>query len=189
MDYLFIGCIALIFQYIFDLNKLFSIHRTLNIFYGISNILLAVATIGILLGDTAGFHIPIGLKIIFTILAAISLLLLIYSLFFALPFKKSYIDIKKTGLVDTGIWALSRHIWVVWFLMLYLFLGLASGKLIMLYADFIWTVFNIIHVYIQDRWIFPNTLAGYKQYQNEVPFLFPTRTSIRKCLRTFRLNS
>lgn len=186
MDYIIIGCIAFVFQYIFDLNKLFNIHRSFNIFFAIGNLLVAAATIGILVSNGPGFHPPIVLQILFSILAIISFVIMIYSLFFALPFKKTYVDMGPVELIDTGMWALCRHVWVVWFVFLYIFCWLASGKMMMFYAGVIWTVFNVIHVYIQDRWIFPHTLPGYYRYKKEVPFLIPTRKSIRRCLDTFR---
>lgn len=116
-----------------------------------------------------------------------SFCLFFYTLFFALPFRKTYCgaeDIEKV--IDTGMYALCRHPGVIWFFFLFLFLWMASGKAMMLQAAIIWTIMDIIHVYIQDRWIFPKTLTGYELYKEKAPFLIPNLSSIRKCMAALK---
>ncbi|MGI6685579.1 MAG: hypothetical protein ACOX47_08970 [Bacillota bacterium] len=119
----------------------------------------------------------------FGILAAISLLLIPYALFFALPFRKTYIETEnKNTVVDQGMYALCRHPGVMWFFFFYFFLWLTSGKMTVMWAGMIWTIMDIIHVYVQDRWLFPKTLIGYDSYQEKVPFLVPNLKSIKQLL-------
>jgi protein-S-isoprenylcysteine O-methyltransferase Ste14 len=186
MLYVVIGCIAFAFLYIFDLNKLISIHRALNISFACGVFLLTLATYGIVVTPSPGFWIGSIWKVTFGLLTMAAFSLMIYSLFFALPFRKTYVAMDKIQLVNTGMWALCRHVGVLWFFFMYLFLWLATGKLIVLYAGITWTILDIVHVYMQDRWIFPQTLPGYDKYKREVPFLIPNRKSIRKCLNTLR---
>jgi protein-S-isoprenylcysteine O-methyltransferase Ste14 len=112
---------------------------------------------------------------------------MVCTLFFWLPFKKTYVTTDQTNtVVSTGMYALCRHPGAIWVCLFYLFLWLASGKLMMLWAGAIWTLINILYIYVQDRWIFPHILTGYNLYQQEVPFLIPNNKSIKICLTTFR---
>jgi protein-S-isoprenylcysteine O-methyltransferase Ste14 len=111
------------------------------------------------------------------ILALFSLILLIYTLFGAIPFKKTYIEYERNTVVYTGIYALCRHPGVLWFFFFYLFLGFTLESKLMLIAALVWTCMDLVYVFIQDRWIFPITLENYQDYKKEVPFLIPNLTS------------
>lgn len=182
MLYILLGCFAFMFLYIFDLNKLYNIHPVLNSFFALGVLLLSGSTLGILFTDSVKFETGTAFKVFFSMLALVAFILMIYSLFFALPFKKTYVEMKEIKLIDTGMWALCRHVGVFWFFFLYLFLWLASGKILMFIAGVIWTSLDVIHVYIQDRWIFPQTIPEYDKYKLQVPFLIPNKASISRCL-------
>ena len=183
MIFIIIGCIAFIFLYIFDLNKIVFLHRNINICFAVGLLLLVFSTMGILLGSFENFEVSISLQLFFGAMSISSLLLIIYSLFFALPFGKTYIEVEKGNtVVDTGMYALCRHPGVIWFFFFYLFLWLASGKMMIMWAGIIWTGMDIVHVYVQDRWLFPKNLNGYDSYKNKVPFLVPNLASIKKSI-------
>ena len=112
---------------------------------------------------------------------------MLYALFIALPFQKTYMEIEKDNkVIDKGMYALCRHPGVLWFFFFYLFLWLASGKMIIMWAGIIWTIMDIIHVYVQERWLFPKNLRGYDQYQKRVPFLIPNARSIKQFILTIK---
>lgn len=185
MKFIIIGCLAFVFLYLFDFNKIILLHKFFNIFFAIGVALLVFSTLGILFGNFARFELTFILRLFFGVLSACSLFLMLYALFFALPFRKTYVDVEKENpVVDTGMYALCRHPGVVCFFFFYLFLGLASGILMMIWATLVWTVMDIIHVYVQDRWLFPETLKDYEIYKGEVPFLLPNRKSLRKFATT-----
>jgi protein-S-isoprenylcysteine O-methyltransferase Ste14 len=184
MIYIVIGCLAFVFFYIFDLNKITFIHKYINMSFAAGGIILVASTLGILWGDYKAFDAPILLRWFFGLLSLVSLILMLYSLFYALPFSKTYVVTEPGRLIDTGMWALCRHAGVLWFIFLYLFLWLASGKTMMMWAWIIWTFMDVIHVYVQDRWLFPKIFPDYDQYKNRVPFLIPTPVSIKKCIAT-----
>lgn len=185
MIYIITGCLAFVFFYIFDLNKIVFIHKNINLCFAVGGIVLVASTLGILLGDYQSFDVPGWLASIFGLMALIALLLMLYSLFFALPFSKTYVATEPGRLIDTGMWALCRHAGVLWFIFLYLFLWLASGKTMIMWAGIIWTFMDVIHVYVQDRWIFPKIFPDYDHYKTEVPFLIPNQKSIKKCMSSF----
>lgn len=183
MDLIALGWFSFVFFLTFDFNKLNFLHKSVNIFFAIGLVLLTIAVLGILLGDFPGFEMPIYLKVFWGGLAVIALILLLYSLFFPLPFTTTYIETEKANtVVDTGMYALCRHPGVIWFGLFCLFLWLASGKMIMLWAGITWTLMDILLVYVEDRWIFPRILKGYEQYKMCVPFLIPNSSSVKRCI-------
>lgn len=187
MTFVLVGCLAFVFLFLFDLNKIRFRSKSLNLCFAVSVAMLAFSTIGILVGDYQSMAVYGPWKIIFCTLAAVSLILMFYSLFFAIPFNDSYVEAGGgNSVVDTGMYALCRHPGVVWFFFFYLFLWLASGKKMMLWAGFIWTLMDVFHVYLQDRWFFPATLEGYDVYKRTTPFLIPNLNSIRRSLTTFQ---
>lgn len=113
--------------------------------------------------------------------------LCLYSWFGNLPFKKTYMESGTSGvLIKTGTYAMTRHPGVVWYTFLLVSLFLVSGSKLMLIAGPIWLVMDIIHVYVQDRFLFGKMFPGYEDYRRETPMLIPTLRSIEACLRTIR---
>ncbi|NLV15695.1 MAG: hypothetical protein GXY50_00605 [Syntrophomonadaceae bacterium] len=187
MTFLVLGCLAFVFFYIFDLNKLFSWHKRLNIFFAIGIAVLAVSTVGALFSGPRLFEFSFAIRLLWGSLSIITLLLVPYTLFFALPFTQTYLETaNQNTVIDTGMYALCRHPGVLWFLLFYLFLWLTSGKALVLWGGLLWTLMDIIHVYVQDRWVFPKIIIGYDQYKDKVPFLIPDRNSIRQAITTFK---
>jgi protein-S-isoprenylcysteine O-methyltransferase Ste14 len=122
---------------------------------------------------------------IFSLIAVIFLVLLIYSLFFALPFHKTYLETnKKTKVYKDGVYALCRHPGVLWFIGFYFFLGLAFMSALLLMATAVFGFLNILYVIFQDRWTFPRCFQDYKQYIKETPFIIPNQNSLKSCLAT-----
>lgn len=119
------------------------------------------------------------------VLAAVSGFLLIYSLFLELPFKNTYTDnTYNAKLVDTGTYALTRHPGVLWFFLFFLFLFLTTGKGLLLIAGIVWSTFNSLYVYIQEKMFFVKIFPSYDQYQKTTPMLVPNKNSIKKCITT-----
>lgn len=183
MIFIVTGCLAFIFLYFFDLNRIYFFRNYLNIFFALGVSFLVISTTGILLGAYERFYVPVYLQLIWGVLSLIALVLMVYSLFFALPFKHTYIEVKKeSAIVETGMYALCRHPGVIWFFFFYLFLWLASGIEIMMWAGIIWTFMDTVYVYVQDRWIFPKMIKGYGSYKRQVPFLIPNLGSVKRVI-------
>ena len=112
-------------------------------------------------------------------LLSTSFLLLIYSLFINLPFRKTYVT---TGvgdeLITTGLYSLVRHPGVHWFIVLMLSLVLVSRSKLLLIASPIWILLDILLVVIQDKVFFGRMFDGYDSYRQETPMLLPNRRSI-----------
>ncbi|MCM1566104.1 MAG: hypothetical protein NC238_09210 [Dehalobacter sp.] len=183
MIFILTGCLAFAFFYIFDLNKTRFFKKSLNISFAAGIFLLAISTAGILLGNYQAEEVVFSLKLLFGALSTASFLMLFYTMFSALPFAVTYAEAgRKNSVVDGGMYALCRHPGVIWFFFFYLFLWLASGRTMMMWAGLIWTIMDIILVYVEDRWFFPAAFNGYDQYKSKVPFLIPNPASIKNCI-------
>ena len=112
-------------------------------------------------------------------LLSISLVLLLYSLFINLPFRKTYVT---TGvgdkLITTGVYALVRHPGVHWFILVLLSLVLVSKSSLLLIAAPIFILLDILLVIVQDKLFFVRMFDGYESYQQETPMLLPNRKSV-----------
>lgn len=183
MIFIVLGCLAFVFLYLFDLNKILLLNNYFNVFFAMGIFLLVFSTLGILRGNFNSFEVSIYFRLLWGALSLISMLLMLYSLFFALPFSNTYLKVEKTNaVVDTGMYSLCRHPGVIWFFFFYLFLSLASGLKMMILAGIIWTIMDVVHVYVQDRWLFPKAMPGYGQYKCKVPFLIPNVCCVKRIL-------
>jgi len=180
MLYVLLGCVGFLFFYLFDLNKIKFIHRIVNLLFPLGLVFLVYATLGIMRDFAPSFGFPLPIRILFGIVAAVSLMMQFYVLFFALPFKKTYwFDGNVQHVIYAGVYGVCRHPGVPCFFFFYLFLWLTTGIHMILWAGLVWTVMDVIHVYVQDRWMFPKTLKDYETYKQYTPFLIPTRHSLR----------
>lgn len=149
----------------------------------------------ILAGCTAVLVWAQGLQILFRhsinfgflLCAFLFLGLLIYTLFFALPFQETYVD-QTAGAktYDKGMYALCRHPGVLWFTGFYCCLWLALGGAALFWLAFWYSLFNVGYVLVQDYYTFPRIFADYSQYKRQVPFLLPNVKSLKNCILTLR---
>lgn len=115
------------------------------------------------------------------------LLLLLYTLFGAIPFDATYLqEGGRPCVCRRGVYALCRHPGVLWLFGFTLCLWLALGTRPLLAAWLLFSASNLLYVWLQDRWSFPRTFADYDDYRREVPFLLPRPRSLRRCLNTLR---
>ena len=191
MEYILLGCGSFLFFYLFDLNKILWKRKWMNVSFGLGVAALSCATLALLLqyydpARTTSLRLFAG-----GALSVLSLFLLVYSLFFALPFSSTYADgvASKNAVIDRGVYALCRHPGVHAFFLFYLFLYCATGIPALLTALLCWWLSDILHVWVQDRFFFSHSLQGYEGYRRSTPFLLPNPASIKKCLRTLRQTS
>ena len=190
MEEILMGTIAFILFMIYDLEQAGVIshrfHRMTKFFFTFGFFLLSFATIA-LLRKEAVFSISWGLQqIFFLFLAVFSLLLLIYTLFFALPFEETYIaqDAHKT--YDKRMYALCRHPGVLWFTGFYFSVWLAFGTMPLLWMAAWYSFLNLCYIILQDFYTFPRIFSDYRNYKKRVPFLIPNGKSLKRCFETFK---
>ena len=126
--------------------------------------------------------IPMGL-------AFVSLLLLVYSVFFAVKPRQGDQSACPEGmrpLACRGMYALCRHPGVLWLAGFYGFMAIAWRSRQWLLAFLLFTVGDVLYVFYQDRCIFPHTIDRYREYRKTTPFLIPTASSIKEALASFK---
>lgn len=157
----------------------------------------AKLTIGVVAFTTLGYAVvvvslhpsrfifPSTVSAIGWVLAGIFLILFAYSVFIELPFRQAYLGTHdRTRVVNTGTYAMSRHPGVLWAALALFFLVLATGSKVLLVATPVWIFMDVTWAYIEDRFYFPITLAGYRDYRKQVPMFVPTASSLRRAAKT-----
>ena len=181
-----LGVAAFLLYLFYDINSFRQNRRLPRSFFLLGTILLAAATAVDLTAALQCSTFNHVLDWLLLIPAAISLLALVYCLFFAIPFDETYT--KQTGgrsVCDCGVYALCRHPGIVCFFLFYLFLGIAALPGRLLWNGLLFSCLNLAYAFFQDRVTFPKTFCNYENYRETVPFLIPTRASIRKAQNTF----
>ena len=186
MLYVLSGCLSFLPLYLFDRLKLRGAGRLPGLLFLLGCLGIFISTAGAYFSGSPRFILPPWLSILVGSLAIIFALMLLWALFFSLPFERTYVEGTGNAVVDTGLYALCRHPGVLFFCGLYLCVWLVSGRDTMLLCALMLTLSDILHVYVQDRIYFPKTLTGYAAYRTQVPFLIPTAASVRRCIQTLR---
>ena len=135
-----------------------------------------------LLADPWRLHTPLALRIAAGACAAAFLLLLVRSLAIEIGGPRGGpAPAGARVLVTTGTYALVRHPGVLWYLFFHLLLGAAWGSVPFLIAAPLWAGLNTAVAAVQDRITFPRQFgAPYEDYRRAVPFLVPSRASLRR---------
>lgn len=171
---------------LYDVNSVKWKHWLLNRFFLAGTFLLGLATVvqAFCAFKTASMTIRSWL---FLAAAVVFFLLLIYTLFFALPFEETYIQqSEKPKVYSGGMYALCRHPGVIWFFLFYLCLGLAIRPSGLLAVGLFYSFLNLLYIILQDLWTFPKTFEDYDEYKKIAPFLFPTPASIKRAYVTWK---
>ena len=179
---LMIGCISFVIMLINDLNQVYFHLEIGKWAFGIGCILLAIVT-GVLIYQAIKEVVSImTIQWVFMAAGLLFFVLLIYTLFFALPFDGTYIDQDRLQVYDQGVYALCRHPGILWFFGFYVCLAAALASYELSIAAICFSIMNLAYAWIQDKLIFPRTLSGYEEYQKKVPFLIPDKASIKESL-------
>lgn len=182
------GTLAFGLYFLYDINSVLWKKKLPSLFFAAGSILLLVATVWYLAQQLLDGQARLFRNAFWYLYPAAALLgfaLMLYSLFFALPFSDTYVHPQeKPAVFDRDVYALCRHPGVLWFGLLYLGLGLAWGTWSALLTGLYFTGLNIGYIVLQDRWTFPHTFAGYETYREHTPFLIPTCASVRRAWQT-----
>lgn len=184
MVYIISGSLAFVLLFFFDIFTLKN-HGGRKKIFGLLGIILLIYS-GVMATVTSErIFLPLWVRVPAWFFFGASAMLLVYSLFIELPFVGTYGKTKHSSmLVDTGTYALCRHPGVVWFGLMFFFYFLATGSIFMIYAGIIWTLLDVLHVYIQEKHFFPKMFPEYQVYIKTTPMLIPSRKSIKKCFST-----
>lgn len=178
---LFLGFIQL---YAYDINSITKKYKLITHLFFLGFSFISIATIGFIIQNfdsipcNAMTYIACGGLLL-------SLVFLLYTLFFALPFDDTYRS-DTNQICNQGMYALCRHPGVIWFFFLYLSLACIFQTKEAWLFGLTAHILNVFYVILQDRIIFPVSFPGYDAYQKTTPFLIPNCQSIRMCIATMR---
>lgn len=187
MTSILIGCITFALIAIYDWAQMHKFTWLKPVFL-LSVVTLCIGIVGVL-SVPAEFKFTIWLRIVAWIGLAIFLSLLLYSVLIEIPLrnKSSYLNPDNNRiLIDTGTYALTRHPGVLWFGGAAVCMILLHPSLLIISAGILWTAVDVLLVWVEDRYFFPNTFPSYAEYKTRTPFLIPNKSSMRKCLTTLK---
>lgn len=178
MIYIIIGCLGFLVIHIFDVVSLKKVPGAKPVVWILGSGMLVYALLMLML-QPAKLSLPAWSPLIGWLLLGVSLILLIYSLFISLPFRKTYVASGVSDqLIKTGMYSLVRHPGVIWLSLVLLSLILVSGSNLLLAAVPLFIFLDIILVIIQDRLFLGRMFEGYQDYRQETPMIFPNRKSL-----------
>lgn len=177
------GTVGFLLYFVYDINSIKWKNSFLQKFFAIGSVCVICSTVWALVENISEdiMHSVIGI-----ILGAVSLGflgLLVYTLFFALPFNETYLHESKERIAYTeGVYSLCRHPGVLWFAGAYLCFAGMSGTLRSSLYFILMIFWNFLYVVFQDFLIFPATFINYEKYKGNTPFIFPNRRSVNMFL-------
>ena len=181
-----LGATAFLLYLLYDINSFRWKWRLPRSFFLLGTVMLVAATVIDLIDSIRQGVFSGAADWILLFFAAAFLLLLVYCLFFAIPFDDTYTaQTDGRPVCDQGAYALCRHPGILCFFFFYLFLGIAALPGRLLWNGLLFSGLNLAYAAFQDRFTFPETFCNYDHYRKIVPFLIPTRASIRRARCTF----
>ncbi|XMB65965.1 hypothetical protein RI065_06575 [Mycoplasmatota bacterium zrk1] len=184
---LIIGIVGFVLLFIYEVNQILWHKSFLKVFFTSGLLCIVTATVITVLDGWSGINAISSSFWVGVFCLTIFLVLLIYTLFFSVPFKVSYIEqFQRRRVYTQRIYALSRHPGVLWFIGVYGSLVLIFPTQSMVLLALVQITLNLVYVIIQDVWSFPKLFVDYGQYKNKTPFLFPSIKSILITIQSFK---
>jgi len=183
-----LGVGAFVLYLLYDVNSIRWNQKLPRSFFTVGTLMLAAAAGIDLCGAYAQGAFGGAADILLLAAAAVNFMALIYSLFFALPFDDTY-QKQSCGrrVCDKGVYALCRHPGILFFFGMYLFAGLAALPTAgVLMRGMLFSLLDLLYAWFQDRVTFPKTFCNYPEYRKQIPFLIPTKASMRLARQSLR---
>ena len=183
---LLLGCLSFLLFVLGDLNSVNWGVRALRPCFFAGCLLLAGSTAALLITARPRFLLPAPLRGLAGFLGALFLLLLVYSLFFALPFQQTSLEeAAERRAYDRGVYALCRHPGVLWFILFYLCCWLVRGSDALFgrgssSACSTWDISCCRPLHLSAH------LRQLRRIPEDHPLLIPNRASMRRCAATIK---
>lgn len=182
-----LGSLGFIFYFVYDINSVTKKYRIFQVGFTLGSVLVALGTFSMVLEGWNSRNPKIYIRCVCWFVVIVMFGLLIYTLFFALPFNDTYVEQTSERKTYTeGVYALCRHPGVLWYAGMYIALiGIMCSKIAFI-QGMIYILWNVVYVILQDISIFPKTFIDYGEYKKMTPFLIPNRKSIQRCIKTLK---
>lgn len=184
MAYVMLGGLSFILFCFYDLNSILWKNKFFNLFFLFGLVGIGFSTSQVIWSFRDIISTNLSQEYGWLVMGFVFFALLIYSLFFALPFEKTYVNQAPKKVYTEGVYALCRHPGVLWFIGLYLSLYFFIERPLMLIMTILFIGFNFLYIVLQDLWTFPKTFIDYDVYKEKTPFLIPNLSSIQRCFST-----
>ncbi len=186
MGYILLGVLGFIGGYGFELASAKGAARLKPVLAIAVAGLLTYSTVMVGL-DSERFSLPAWLQVVGGGLFAVSLLLLLFSLFLELPFSATYQGhTDRPRLVTTGTYALVRHPTVPWYVLMLGSLLLLTRSELLLVALPVWVLLDVVWAVLQERLHLTRVFPEYATYQRTTPMLIPNRRSVPAFIKSLR---
>ena len=181
------GICSFLVAYWFDFVSLKRIPLAKLILGGVTGA-LGIYSLFMVCLKTERFFLPEYFFLSGWVLFFISVSFLFFSLFLEIPLRRTYLSQGASDtLIKSGTYALVRHPGVIWYTLFLIALLLISRSRLLLIATPIWVFMDVLYVFIQEKFYFPQMFPGYEEYKKETPMLIPTRRSFRRFLSQFKM--
>jgi len=107
------------------------------------------------------------------IVAAVSLVMLAWTVFFEIGRIRKRRGLAADQLVSEGSYGRCRHPGFWWFVLLALSLGFLKPYASYFITIFVMIILDLTLICVQDYFVFPKLFVGYDEYRKLVPFLVP----------------
>lgn len=166
-----LGTFGFLLYFLYDWNSINMNNKFFKGAFALGTMFIGIATILMIIkyGDTT---LVLNLRgIIFLMLTVINFVVLIYTLFFALPFKETYIiEENNPKVYDEGVYAICRHPGVLWLFFSYMFLSLLFQSKEMMIIGGLFSFWNFLYIVFQDKYTFMKYFSNYDEYKKNTPF-------------------
>lgn len=174
MGYLSAGILSFLMFFLYDYNSVQWKNPVIQRFFLLGTVVLSGTTATILWNYRIHISWDTPFTYFWIVMSVLFLGLLIYTLFFAIPFKETYLQESKERITFRGnFYGWCRHPGVLWFGGFYFSLYGFINHSIVLSVAVLYTAMNLLYIIYQDQWIFPKIFRDYKEYRRSVPFLLP----------------
>lgn len=182
-----LGALAFGLMFLSDYAQVLHGRRGAGILFPAGGVLLALSTL-VLAANALRRYDHGSWSLVCGAGALLMLVLLVYTMFFALPAGGSSVTTARQDelrpLVDTGVFALCRHPGVLFLGGFYACLWGALGGWALGLAFVLFTLLDAAYAAWQGRYVFPRSIRDYDAYCAVTPRFLPNIRSLRRCLRT-----
>lgn len=183
---IFLGISGFVFLFLYDLASLRKI-KNRYIISALGYFIHACAIVLATLADQS-LSFPFWIKVVGFVAMLAGIVWLVYCLFLFRPIMRSYFDNPGPQLTTEGPYAISRHPGFLGYVVFIAGLIIVSQSYFLLTCGLIWIFFDLIHIIIQDRWVFRLLFPAYMTYSTDTPMLFPSYRSFRRFIKTAELS-
>jgi protein-S-isoprenylcysteine O-methyltransferase Ste14 len=184
-----LGTAGFLLYFIYDINSIYRKYPLLQSFFAVGTVCVVWSLLWTM-KDAMAAGFSCNAKNMLCLAGCLIFLgLLVYTLFFAIPFEDTYVKENQPRKACTqGVYGLCRHPGVLWYGGLLLCLWSMTGEIERGAYFLPMILWNCLYVLFQDQWTFPRTFFNYEEYKKSTPFLCPNKKSIQACFSGNRVD-